>query len=108
MSRQFVKQFVNQANPDSPRLSLSDVLCSLLTELGPVYVKLGQLLSTRADLISEIARQSLASNHEQGVKSANRPLLGAFYGAILRGGVLSCRSPSRQSESGWQWSDHPS
>ena len=50
---QFVKQLINQANPDSPRLPLPEVLCSILTELGPVYVKLGQLLSTRADLLSE-------------------------------------------------------
>ena len=50
---QFVKQLINQVNPDSPRLPLPDVLCRILTELGPVYVKLGQLLSTRADLLSE-------------------------------------------------------
>lgn len=36
---------------DEPRLPSPDVLCKILIELGPVYVKLGQLLSTRPDLL---------------------------------------------------------
>jgi len=49
----FLRQLLNQGPTDAPRLPQPEVLCSILTELGPVYVKLGQLLSTRADLLSE-------------------------------------------------------
>jgi ubiquinone biosynthesis protein len=37
---------------DEPRLPSPEVLRKILIELGPVYVKLGQLLSTRPDLLS--------------------------------------------------------
>ncbi|BAZ45453.1 ABC-1 domain-containing protein [Chondrocystis sp. NIES-4102] len=36
---------------DEPRLPSPEVLRKILIELGPVYVKLGQLLSTRPDLL---------------------------------------------------------
>ena len=36
---------------DEPRLPSPEVLRNILIELGPVYVKLGQLLSTRPDLL---------------------------------------------------------
>ena len=36
---------------DEPRLPSPDVLRNILIELGPVYVKLGQLLSTRPDIL---------------------------------------------------------
>ncbi len=36
---------------DEPRLPTPEVLCNILIDLGPVYVKLGQLLSTRPDLL---------------------------------------------------------
>ena len=49
----FLRQLLKQGNSDSPRLPQPEVLCSILTELGPVFVKLGQLLSTRSDLLSE-------------------------------------------------------
>ena len=49
----FLRQLLNQGPTDAPRLPQPEVLCSILSELGPVYVKLGQLLSTRADLLSE-------------------------------------------------------
>ncbi|MDJ0601651.1 MAG: AarF/ABC1/UbiB kinase family protein [Crocosphaera sp.] len=39
----------NQAN--DPQLPTPEVLCNILIDLGPVYVKLGQLLSTRPDLL---------------------------------------------------------
>ena len=37
---------------DEPRLPSPEVLRNILIELGPVYVKLGQLLSTRPDILS--------------------------------------------------------
>lgn len=39
----------NQSN--EPQLPTPEVLCNILIDLGPVYVKLGQLLSTRPDLL---------------------------------------------------------
>ena len=39
------------SNADEPRLPSPEVLRNILIELGPVYVKLGQLLSTRPDLL---------------------------------------------------------
>ena len=57
----FLRQLLNQGTTDAPRLPLPEVLCSILTELGPVYVKLGQLLSTRADLLSEPYTEALSA-----------------------------------------------
>ena len=49
----FLSQLLRRGDAAETRLPLPSVLCNLLTELGPVYVKLGQLLSTRPDLLSE-------------------------------------------------------
>ena len=49
----FLSQLLGRGDSKDTRLPLPSVLCNLLTELGPVYVKLGQLLSTRPDLLSE-------------------------------------------------------
>ncbi len=43
-----------------PELSLSERLASALEELGPLFVKFGQLLSTRPDLLSDDATNELA------------------------------------------------
>ncbi|MEN8444201.1 MAG: AarF/UbiB family protein, partial [Cyanobacteria bacterium J06555_13] len=45
---------------DEPDLPPPAVLCNILIELGPVYVKLGQLLSTRPDLLSPAYIQALS------------------------------------------------
>ena len=53
------------AAAENPSLPLPQVLAQVLTELGPTYVKLGQLLSTRPDLLSSDyieALESLQSN----------------------------------------------
>ena len=49
----FLSQLLSRGDAAETRLPLPSVLCNILTELGPVYVKLGQLLSTRHDLLSE-------------------------------------------------------
>ena len=46
--------------PDEPELPPPAVLRNILTELGPVYVKLGQLLSTRPDLLGPDYIQALS------------------------------------------------
>lgn len=49
----FLSQLLNRGDASETRLPLPSVLCNILTELGPVYVKLGQLLSTRPDLLGD-------------------------------------------------------
>ena len=49
----FLSQLLGRGSSSETRLPLPSVLCNLLTELGPVYIKLGQLLSTRPDLLSD-------------------------------------------------------
>ncbi|MGC1310567.1 MAG: AarF/ABC1/UbiB kinase family protein [Phormidesmis sp.] len=48
----YMRQLLTGSAPDEPNLPPPAVLRNILTELGPVYVKLGQLLSTRPDLLS--------------------------------------------------------
>lgn len=47
----YMRRLLVGAKPDEPQLPPPAVLCNILTDLGPVYVKLGQLLSTRPDLL---------------------------------------------------------
>lgn len=56
VTQQFVNLFVS-VKLSPVQTSLSDELCSFLSSLGPTFVKLGQTLSTREDLVGkEIAR----------------------------------------------------
>ncbi|PZO55619.1 MAG: ABC transporter [Phormidesmis priestleyi] len=48
----YMRRLITGGAPDKPDLPSPAVLCNILIELGPVYVKLGQLLSTRPDLLS--------------------------------------------------------
>ncbi|MGB3297321.1 MAG: AarF/ABC1/UbiB kinase family protein [Phormidesmis sp.] len=48
----YMRRLLTGSAPDEPNLPPPAVLCKILIELGPVYVKLGQLLSTRPDLLS--------------------------------------------------------
>ena len=47
----YMRGLIIGGKPDEPRLPSPTVLRNILIELGPVYVKLGQLLSTRPDLL---------------------------------------------------------
>jgi ubiquinone biosynthesis protein len=47
----YMRGLLTGSKSDEPRLPSPDVLRKILVELGPVYVKLGQLLSTRPDLL---------------------------------------------------------
>lgn len=47
----YMRGIITGGKPDDPQLPTPEVLRKILIELGPVYVKLGQLLSTRPDLL---------------------------------------------------------
>lgn len=48
----FRSQLSFDAKPQKPSLPLPEVLVKILIDLGPTFVKLGQILSTRPDLLS--------------------------------------------------------
>lgn len=48
----YMRRLLTGAKADDPQLPPPAVLKNILVDLGPVYVKLGQLLSTRPDLLS--------------------------------------------------------
>ncbi|MEQ8972662.1 MAG: AarF/ABC1/UbiB kinase family protein [Coleofasciculus sp. C1-SOL-03] len=48
---EYMRRLLTGSKADEPQLPPPEVLRNVLTELGPVYVKLGQLLSTRPDLL---------------------------------------------------------
>ncbi|MBW4542656.1 MAG: AarF/ABC1/UbiB kinase family protein [Myxacorys chilensis ATA2-1-KO14] len=48
----YMRRLLTGGKVDEPKLPPPAVLRNILVELGPVYVKLGQLLSTRPDLLS--------------------------------------------------------
>jgi predicted unusual protein kinase regulating ubiquinone biosynthesis (AarF/ABC1/UbiB family) len=56
----FMRQLLTLGKSDEPDLPAPEVLCNILTDLGPVYVKLGQLLSTRPDLLPSAYIQALS------------------------------------------------
>ncbi|NEP45985.1 MAG: AarF/ABC1/UbiB kinase family protein, partial [Okeania sp. SIO2H7] len=49
----YMKTLLTGGQTGEPDLPTPKVLRNILVELGPVYVKLGQLLSTRPDLLPE-------------------------------------------------------
>ncbi|MEL7332500.1 MAG: AarF/UbiB family protein [Cyanobacteria bacterium J06560_2] len=56
----YMRRLLTGGAADEPNLPPPAVLRNILIELGPVYVKLGQLLSTRPDLLSPSYIQALS------------------------------------------------
>ncbi|MEM9926344.1 MAG: AarF/ABC1/UbiB kinase family protein [Cyanobacteria bacterium P01_D01_bin.50] len=48
----YMRRLITVGKADEPQLPTPAVLKNILVDLGPVYIKLGQLLSTRPDLLS--------------------------------------------------------
>jgi ubiquinone biosynthesis protein len=57
----YMRRLLTGGRADEPRLPTPTVLRNILVDLGPVYVKLGQLLSTRPDLLPEAYITSLST-----------------------------------------------
>ncbi|NJN21420.1 MAG: AarF/ABC1/UbiB kinase family protein [Leptolyngbya sp. RL_3_1] len=57
----YMRQLLNGGKANEPDIPTPEVLRNILTELGPVYVKFGQLLSTRPDLLPPKYIQALSS-----------------------------------------------
>jgi len=57
----FMRGLLLGGKAEEPSLPPPFVLCNILVELGPVYVKLGQLLSTRPDLLPPPYIEALTS-----------------------------------------------
>ncbi|HEY9622654.1 MAG TPA: AarF/ABC1/UbiB kinase family protein [Crinalium sp.] len=61
----YMRRLLAGGSPDEPKLPPPTVLRNILVELGPVYVKLGQLLSTRPDLLPPAYIESLSTLQAQ-------------------------------------------
>ncbi|MFE4106273.1 ABC1 kinase family protein [Almyronema epifaneia] len=57
----YMRRLLTGGKADEPDLPPPAVLRNILTELGPVYVKLGQLLSTRPDVLSQSYVEELSA-----------------------------------------------
>ena len=57
----YMRRLLSDDKTDEPELPPPAVLRNILTDLGPVYVKLGQLLSTRPDLLPAVYIEALSS-----------------------------------------------
>jgi ubiquinone biosynthesis protein len=57
----YMRRLLSGGKPDEPKLPPPAVLRNILVDLGPVYVKLGQLLSTRPDLLPPEYIESLTT-----------------------------------------------
>ncbi len=57
----YMRRLLSGGKADEPDIPTPEVLRNILTELGPVYVKLGQLLSTRPDLLPAKYIEALSS-----------------------------------------------
>ncbi|WP_353931469.1 AarF/ABC1/UbiB kinase family protein [Okeanomitos corallinicola TIOX110] len=61
----YMRGLLTGGKTDEPQLPTPAVLKNILVDLGPVYVKLGQLLSTRPDLLSAAYIEELSSLQDE-------------------------------------------
>jgi predicted unusual protein kinase regulating ubiquinone biosynthesis (AarF/ABC1/UbiB family) len=61
----YMRRLLTGGKPGEPQLPTPAVLKNILVDLGPVYVKLGQLLSTRPDLLSAAYIEELSTLQDE-------------------------------------------
>ncbi|MUG95939.1 AarF/ABC1/UbiB kinase family protein [Scytonema sp. UIC 10036] len=61
----YMRRLITLGKADEPQLPTPAVLKNILVDLGPVYVKLGQLMSTRPDLLSEPYIEELSTLQDE-------------------------------------------
>jgi len=61
----YMRRILTGGKPDEPQLPTPAVLRNILIDLGPVYVKLGQLLSTRPDLLPAAYIEELSTLQDE-------------------------------------------
>ncbi|MBR8837088.1 MAG: AarF/ABC1/UbiB kinase family protein [Stigonema ocellatum SAG 48.90 = DSM 106950] len=61
----YMRRLLTGGKADQPQLPPPAVLKNILVDLGPVYVKLGQLLSTRPDLLSAAYIEELSTLQDE-------------------------------------------
>lgn len=61
----YMRRVLTGGKADEPQLPTPAVLKNILVDLGPVYVKLGQLMSTRPDLLSAAYIEELSTLQDE-------------------------------------------
>ncbi|BAZ24483.1 hypothetical protein NIES4073_53780 [Kalymmatonema gypsitolerans NIES-4073] len=61
----YMRRLLTGGKADEPQLPTPAVLKNILVDLGPVYVKLGQLMSTRPDLLSAAYIEELSTLQDE-------------------------------------------
>lgn len=75
----YMRQLLTIGKAEQPEVPPPAILRNILTDLGPVYIKLGQLLSTRPDLLPSEYIEALSS-----LQSNVPPVAPAEIEAVLR------------------------
>ncbi|NJM71965.1 MAG: AarF/ABC1/UbiB kinase family protein [Scytonema sp. RU_4_4] len=61
----YMRRLLTGGKADEPQLPTPAVLKNILVDLGPVYIKLGQLMSTRPDLLSAAYIEELSTLQDE-------------------------------------------
>ncbi|MGH7998226.1 MAG: ABC1 kinase family protein [Brasilonema sp.] len=61
----YMRRLLTGGKADEPQLPTPAVLKNILVDLGPVYIKLGQLMSTRPDLLSSAYIEELSTLQDE-------------------------------------------
>ena len=62
---EYMRRLLTGGKADEPQLPTPAVLRNILVDLGPVYIKLGQLLSTRPDILPAVYIEELSTLQDE-------------------------------------------